>query len=384
MKKKILVFCTTHDSFRSFLINHILRLRKNFEIVLVSNFDNKINIYKNLKINLIHINIKRKIHLIHDLSTFIKFFLILHSCKPSMILSLTPKAGLFGMLIGFLCGVKIRLHVFTGQVWANKSGFDRYFLKFFDNLISLFSTHLLSDSKGQEKFLITNKITSKNKIETVHYGSICGVYIKIFKPSIKQKYLIRKKLKINSKSLVIIYAGRINHEKGVPLLVDVFYKIKKNFNYNIFLLLIGTDEEGLGPLINKKLLQYKNCFSMLNYKSDIHKYFQASDIYCLPSEREGFGMSAIQASSCELPVICSDIYGLKNTVIHKQTGIKFRINNSNALYKSLVYLIRKKNLRDKYGKNGRKYIVNFFKDKIVLSKYNIFFRKVLNDHKKTF
>ena len=123
---------------------------------------------------------------------------------------------------------------------------------------------------------------------------------------------------------------------------------------------------------------------MLNYKSDIHKYFQASDIYCLPSEREGFGMSAIQASSCELPVICSDIYGLKNTVIHKQTGIKFRINNSNALYKSLVYLIRKKNLRDKYGINGRKYIVNFFKDKIVLSKYNIFFRKVLNDHKKTF
>jgi len=301
-----------------------------------------------------------------------------------MILSLTPKAGLFGMLIGFLCGVKIRLHVFTGQVWANKSGFDRYLLKFFDKLISLFSTHLLSDSKGQEKFLITNKITSKNKIETVHYGSICGVDIKIFKPSIKQKYLIRKKLKINSKSLVIIYAGRINHEKGVPLLVDVFYKIKKNFNYNIFLLLIGTDEEGLGPSINKKLLQYKNCFSMLNYKSDIHKYFQASDIYCLPSEREGFGMSAIQASSCELPVICSDIYGLKNTVIHKQTGIKFRVNNSNALYKSLVYLIRKRNLRDKYGKNGRKYIVNFFKDKIVLSKYNIFFRKVLNDHKKTF
>jgi glycosyltransferase involved in cell wall biosynthesis len=379
MKNKILFFCTSHESFKIFLKKHALMLRINFEILLLTNFNGQINKYHNFKIKLVDINIKRKINLLYDLIAFIKIFFILQSYKPKMILSMTPKAGLFGMLIGFFSSVKIRLHIFTGQVWANKSGFARYYLKLCDRITAIFSTHLLSDSLEQKKFLINNKVTSEEKIKTLHFGSICGVDTQKFRPNKQQRNLTRKQLKISKKKIIIIYAGRINKEKGINLLVNAFYQIKKDFNYDVFLLLIGTDEQKLTCIINKKLSEYRDHFLILKHKNDIHKYFQASDIFCLPSEREGFGVSAIEASRCELPIVCSDIYGLKETVLHKKTGIKFTVHDSNALYKDLLHLITHKNLRKKYGQNGRKYIMNFYKQEKVLSKYNIYFKKILND-----
>ncbi len=380
--KKIIVFCTTYETYRSFLIKHIFELNKKYQVVLVTKFDQNLNFYKNLKIKAININIKRNVNFFYDFFLIFKIFLILLKEKPDMILSLTPKAGFFGMLIAFLCRVKIRLHIFTGQVWANKKkGIYRYLLIFFDKLLAYFSTHLLTDGVGQKKFLLKNKITNKNKIHTIYNGSICGVDTKKFKLSFKRKIIIRKRLQIDKNSIVLMYAGRINYEKGVLKLVNIFLSIIKRFNFNIFLLIVGNDEARLSPVIKQNLSNYINKFKILTHRNDIYKYFQAADIFCLPSEREGFGMSAIQASSCSLPVVCSDIYGLDNTVIHKKTGLKSKLNNDINMYKNLLSLIKNKKTRKNYGMNGRKYVLRVFDDRIIIPLYNNFFNSILNDKK---
>ena len=70
---------------------------------------------------------------------------------------------------------------------------------------------------------------------------------------------------------------------------------------------------------------YSKKIKILNYKKKIEPFLQTSDIFCLPSEREGFGLSVIEASACELPVVCSDIYGLRDTLVHNVTGYKFKL-----------------------------------------------------------
>jgi len=54
---------------------------------------------------------------------------------------------------------------------------------------------------------------------------------------------------------------------------------------------------------------------------------QMADVFCLPSYREGFGTSIIEASLLGLPVICSDTYGLKETIIEEQTGLRHRVGD---------------------------------------------------------
>ena len=116
---------------------------------------------------------------------------------------------------------------------------------------------------------------------------------------------------------------------------------------------------------------------ILDHQKNINFFLQASDIFCFPTEREGFGLSVIEASACELPVVCSDIYGLKDTIVHNTTGYKFRVNNNLEMYNYLIRLIEDKNKRARLGSQGRDFVKNFYEKKKVILAYSIFFKKLI-------
>ena len=95
-------------------------------------------------------------------------------------------------------------------------------------------------------------------------------------------------------------------------------------------------------------------------------FLSNSDIFCLPSFREGFGVSVIEASSCELPVVTSNIYGLKDCMIDGYTGLKFDLSIKNDLYNKLEILIQNQSLREVLGKNGRSFVIKKFNENEVI------------------
>ncbi|MBM3560619.1 MAG: glycosyltransferase family 4 protein [Alphaproteobacteria bacterium] len=72
--------------------------------------------------------------------------------------SVTPKAGLLAALTGFLARVPVRIHTFTGQVWATRAGFGRWLLKRIDALTAAACTHVLADSGSQRDFLVAEAV----------------------------------------------------------------------------------------------------------------------------------------------------------------------------------------------------------------------------------
>ena len=191
-RKKIIFLSTTILTLDSFLNNHIDNLAKSGnEVYLISNFGNK-KLYKN-KSNLLLINLNfcRKINIIQDIICLFRLFFLFNSIKPEMIVSISPKAGLLAAIAGFFTNIKIRLHIFTGQVWVNKKNiFFKYLLISFDKLISNFSTNILVDSSPQKKFLIKNKIISAKKSRVILNGSMCGVDSKVFKKKFYYKKFV--------------------------------------------------------------------------------------------------------------------------------------------------------------------------------------------------
>src|SRR5207244_1071278 len=77
--------------------------------------------------------------------------------------SVTPKAGLLAMAAGRLARIPLRLHMFTGQVWAARKGVARAALRAFDGVIASCATHVLVDSRSQRDFLIANGVVGATK-----------------------------------------------------------------------------------------------------------------------------------------------------------------------------------------------------------------------------
>lgn len=133
-----------------------------------------------------------------------------------------------------------------------------------------------------------------------------------YKPvSIAEKKELKTKLGWEESKIHTLTVANIRHEKGVDLLVDT---VSKNENLSgIHFHIIGSKDESdyaIKVMEKIKTNPYKNIEYIHPVSpSDLIPYYQAADFYILPSRREGFNVSILEAASCGLPLLCTDVGG---------------------------------------------------------------------------
>ena len=128
-----------------------------------------------------------------------------------------------------------------------------------------------------------------------------------------------------------MYLGRINKDKGIIDLIHAFKKIEQN--QNILLIFVGKiEDKKLDQILNssKKILYF-------NFTPNPENWFSLADILCVPSYREGFGTVVIEAASCGIPSLCSNIYGLNDAIIQNKTGFFHNAGSINDIKKDDLY-----------------------------------------------
>ncbi len=105
------------------------------------------------------------------------------------------------------------------------------------------------------------------------------------------------------------------------------------------------------------------------------KLLQASDVFCSPSYREGYGTSLIEASLLEKSIICSDSDGLMETTIKNKTGLKHKVADIDSLYTVMEKLAEDKKLRERLGKGGRAYVLDNFLSQNISEKWLAFYKE---------
>jgi len=371
MKKKLFIISASAITIEAFLLCHIEVLKNFFDITIISNFS---KIKKKIKgVKNYNINFNRKINILSDFIIFFHIIFYQINNRPDIVWTISPKAGFLGMISSFILNVNYRIHIFTGQVWANKIGFYKWFLKNIDKTITKLANVVLCDGQEQKKFLIQNNF--KTHIHVIGKGSICGVDLKVFKPSSVTRKKYRKKLKINNDEIVLIYVGRLSREKGIFNLLNFCNKFKDK---KIKLLLIGTDEENIRKKSLQILNKKSNKIHFINFTNNVSSYLKCADIFCMPSEREGFGVSVAEAMACELPVVGTNIYGLKDLLKNNHNSITYKPDNFIEMSNAIFKLINSKKLRFQLGKNGRKLITKYYEKQKVIESYKIFFRSFIN------
>ena len=363
---------------RVFLADQINTLVELYNVTIITNFNGSESMLDNIsnKVNIINLPIERNINLFSDLKTLILLILIFYKNEFSLVHSVSPKAGLLTSIAAWVVRVPNRIHTFTGQVWITKKGLSRWFLKLLDKIIVMLNTNILVDSFSQQYFLIKEGVLSKDLSIVLGSGSISGVDVNRFQPSKKYRNLIRKQLNIKDDYLIFLFIGRLKKEKGVFELVEAFKSVSKQHN-NVALLIVGPDEERVNQQLTPFLDTCKGPIKFVNFTKTPEKYMAASDIFVLPSYREGFGSVIIEAGSCGLPSIGSNIYGLSDAIKRGETGLLVSVRSSKLLEGAMLELVNNDKLRNKMGVNARKRAVHHFsQDSITLKILQLYKRLI--------
>lgn len=371
--KKICFITAVQGSAYSFLRDHMAALRKEYEVYYVCNEPdiNKIMV----PFDGYHcVDIHREISLINDLKALWQLYRYFREEKFDAVHSVTPKAGLLTAIAGWLAGVPRRIHIYTGQVWATKKGLMRVLLKFLDKVTAKLDTNLLVDGDGQRSFLIEQGVLKESNSCVLANGSITGVKLDEFTVSDEVRTRERGKFGFKESDVVYIFLGRLNHDKGIGELLSAFNRLVSEYD-NAKLVFYGADEEGY----DQKADAFPNIKRGINYffpgrTSQPFEALQVADVFVIPTWREGFGMSIIEAQALALPVITSDAYGVVDASVDGETGLRCKVGDVESLYQSMVLYHSNLKMRAEHGSAGRKRVEELYDNRVVTQAWVEYYR----------
>jgi glycosyltransferase involved in cell wall biosynthesis len=361
--KKLCYVATIPAVVHAFLRAHIQAATENYEVTVVCNSTDK-HLLDGLDARLILLPIERKPSPWRDLVTLLQLFMLFRRERFDIVHSIMPKTGLLAMLAAWIAIVPVRIHIFTGQVWITKHGVKRILLKWFDKLIGVFATCVLADSPSQRDFLVNEGVLPPAKVQVIGAGSICGVDTKRFYPNAEARRTVRKDLGIALDAKVILFVGRLNRDKGMLDLAAAFDTIAGCYP-DAVLLLVGAEEDVPFSRIQEICKAGRNRLHYVRFTPAPERYMAAADIFCLPSYREGFGMTMIEAAACGVPAVASRIYGITDAVEEGKTGLLFEAGDVSALAQALITLVTENDLREEMGRVARVRVLELFRSEKV-------------------
>ncbi len=378
MKRKICFVVSSVYTAKAFLCDHIERLSEDYDVFLVGNFVQKeLPVLNELKLAGFHtIEIQRDISLYKDLKCVLELRRYFRRENFYAVHSVTPKAGLISALAGKLAKVPNRIHIFTGQVWYTKHGILKQLLIFLDKVIASLNTHILVDGESQRQFLIEKRILKASNSFVLWKGSISGVNIKRFHPMQEVRNHWRNELKLVDK-VVFGFLGRLNKDKGILELYEAFNQLAEN-NSNVHLIFIGGDEENMLSLLPSYIhIREGINFTNYGYTNKPEDVLQAFDVFCLPSHREGFGTSVLEASCLGIPVICSDTYGLMDAMVDGVTGLRHEVGQSKDLHEKMKILAENVTIRKEMSLNARSFVMENFSGEMITNEWVKFYHSLI-------
>ena len=365
--KKIIIISTVPISL-AFLIKGLPKyLSRFYDVKLVSSsspLNPEISKYEGIKIKAIEMT--RRITPIQDLKALYKLYKYISYENPNIVYTFTPKAGLLGMAASFLTRVPVRIHNVVGLPMMEANGVKLIVLKFIEKLTYFLSTKVFCNSFGLQKY-INNNLTSL-PITVVGQGSINGVDTEYFKNkhNKEEELEVKNTYNISKDDFVITFIGRLVKDKGINELVESFIILLKKYP-NLKLLLVGVYEDNLYKIDKEteQLINESNAIITAGFQKDTRKFLSITDLFTLPSYREGLSNALIEAGSFGVPLLATDIIGNNEVIENNVTGLLVKMKDVSSLTNGIEKFITDKKFYS-YIKNNvrgeiiKKYNQNYF------------------------
>ena len=377
-KRRVCVIVASEMTVRAFLVRQLRAMQSEYDLTVVVKTAN-VALLRDLGIDgrLAAVAIERRMSVWRDLAALWSLYWLMRNGRFDMVHSITPKAGLLGMAAAWMTGVPVRIHTFTGQVWATRRGALRWFLRRCDVLVAAMATDTLADSPSQREFLACEGIAPTSAIRVLGKGSVGGVDAATFKPDATVRTTVRKLLGVQSGELILLFVGRLTRDKGVLDLARAFRHVADE-QPEVRLVIVGPDEECLRPAISSACGPHVNRLQFFDETGRPQDFMAAADVLCLPSYREGIGVVIIESAACGIPAVASRIYGIVDAIEEGRTGLLHRVGDVAALTTELLRIVRDGELRRSLGSAARLYAEREFSVDRMVAAHLSFYSELLN------
>jgi glycosyltransferase involved in cell wall biosynthesis len=302
----------------------------------------------------------------YELRTLWRLTQLYHQLDPDIVHHFTIKPVLYGSMAAHLLRIPGIINSITGlgHLFIDPEPITRLLRRLASWLyrINLRGTEVIFENPEDRKIFIEWGFI---KSRQGHLILGTGVDVERFRPTAKE-----------NNPPIVLFSSRMLVTKGVLEYVEAI-RILKAKGINAGFALAGKPDPGNPASIPEEQIEawkQSDLVEWWGWQSDMPAALAQTDIFCLPSYREGVPNALLEATACGLPIVTTDTPGCRDVVTNGVNGLLVPVKNAQAIAVALETLILDPELRRRMGSAGREIAVNFSNIKInreTLAVYNL-------------
>ena len=299
--------------------------------------------------------------------------------KIDILHTFTAKPNIYGTIAAKKAGIPIILNLVEGlgSFYVKNSLkniivrniMERLYKKAFN-----ISNGCVFVNNSDPKYMIEKKIIVKEKAKIIKSVGVDTVKFSMTHYSREKILEIKKEFGLENK-IIILMVARAIWDKGIREYYEAASILKTKYK-NVEFLLVGGTDNGNHSCANEEFLKSKN-IKWLGQRDDIVDITAISDIYVLPSYREGFPATLMEASSMSKPIVTTDTFGCKEVVDDGVNGFLVPVRDADSLATKIEILIKDKELRVYMGQKALEKALNEFDVNRVVNQYMEYYEKFI-------
>jgi len=174
---------------------------------------------------------------------------------------------------------------------------------------------------------------------------------------------------------ILMHASNFRPVKRVGDVVRIFAKVQEQMPAKLILIGDGPERIFIQQLV--KELKLGDHVYFLGEQDYLEPLFFCADLFLLPSEQESFGLTALEAMACGVPVICAETGGLPEVITHGETGFLYPIGEIKKMAESVVDLLRNPERHELFRNQARRRASQCFNADQIIPQYEAFYEEIL-------
>ncbi|HWF84268.1 MAG TPA: N-acetyl-alpha-D-glucosaminyl L-malate synthase BshA [Vicinamibacterales bacterium] len=188
---------------------------------------------------------------------------------------------------------------------------------------------------------------------------------------------LRARLAAGGRDRVVMHASNFRPVKRVGAVVEIFRRVRERVPARLVLIGDGPDREAVERHVVESGLQ--NHVDFVGEQHDLAPWLSAADLFLLPSQQESFGLAALEAMACDVPVVASRVGGLGEIIDDGTTGYLCAPEDLEGMVERAVAVLSDPELRDRIGRAAAAHVTERFCADLIVPQYEQCYRDVLAD-----
>ncbi|MDN6612217.1 MAG: glycosyltransferase family 4 protein [Staphylococcus equorum] len=328
------------------------------------------------------IKIDRKISLLGNIKSIYRMLKLFKKLKPDIVHTHTPVASVLGRIAAKLAKVPNIIYTAHGFYFHDGMSKKTYFIYFhIEKIIGKICTDYIF-TQSREDYITAKKnnfLRKKKQNNFFHISNGIDLNNEFNINNISEKKIKDIKLKHNIKKgdIIVTFIGRLVKEKGILDLLEAYSKLESK---NVKFIIIGSLSDSERDKDTIKIIEkYKKNTDVIftGQISNINEYLTLSDIYCLPSYREGMPRSIIEAMAMKNAIIATKIRGSREEVVENETGYLIPLKSSKYIASKIDNLVGNVEILNNFKEAGYFRALQIYNEEEVIKKQWKVFRKLV-------